>query len=131
VTGLDTNILVRFIAQDDPAKNAIANSIISRLSAEEPGWISTTAIAKLAWVLDRRYGMTTPVIYTVLSQLLTMPEIVIERADLVREAADLFSKGGADFTDYLIACAGQAAGCEHTLTFDKKAAKSAGMILAR
>jgi predicted nucleic-acid-binding protein len=128
--GLDTNILIRFVAQDDPVNSPIANAIIESLTAEEPGWIAVTAIAEFSWVLSRTYRMNRADLHSILHQLLARPEIIIEHADLIRKASSLYLRGNADFTDYLIACAGQAAGCKQTLTFDRKAARSAGMTLA-
>jgi predicted nucleic-acid-binding protein len=128
--GLDTNILVRFVSQDDPVNSPRANAIMNSLSTEEPGWIAVTAIAEFAWVMTRKYRVTRTDLYTLVDRLLTRPDIVVEQADLVHKAANLFRRGNAEFTDYLVTCSGQAAGCTHTLTFDRKAAKSAGMTLA-
>jgi predicted nucleic-acid-binding protein len=128
--GLDTNILVRFIAQDDPINSPKANSIMRSLSVEEPGWIAVSAMAEFAWVMNRKFRVSRPDVYAMLNMFLTWPEIVVEQADLVRYAANLFHNGGAEFTDYLVACSGRNAGCSHTLTFDRKAARSAGMTLA-
>jgi len=128
--GLDTNILVRFVAQDDAVNSPLANAIMNSLSVEEPGWIAVTAIAEFAWVMTRKFRIARKDVYSLLNQLLTRPDVVVEQADLVHKAANLFLNGNAEFTDYLVACSGQAAGCTHTLTFDRKAAKSAGMMLA-
>jgi predicted nucleic-acid-binding protein len=127
--GLDTNILVRFIAQDDPTNSPKANSIMRSLSAEEPGWIAVSAMAEFAWVMKRRFHISRIDVYAMLNMFLTWPEIVVEQADLVRDAANLFQNGKAEFTDYLVACSGRKAGCSRTLTFDRKAAKTAGMTL--
>ena len=129
--GLDTNILVRFVAQDDAVNSPLANAIMASLSVDEPGWIAVTAIAEFAWVMTRRFRIARKDVYSLLNRFLTMPEVEVEQHELVRKAANLFLIGSADFTDYLVACSGQAAGCSHTLTFDRKAAKSAGMTLAQ
>jgi predicted nucleic-acid-binding protein len=129
--GLDTNILIRFVAQDDPVKSPIANAIMNSLSVDKPGWIAVTAIAEFTWVMTRTFRISRTDAYSLLDRFLTMPVVVIEQEDLVRKAAGLFLNGSAEFTDYLVACSGQAAGCTHTLTFDRRAAKSAGMMLAR
>jgi len=128
--GLDTNILVRFVAQDDPVNSPRSKAIMKSLSASEPGWIAVTAIAEFAWVMARTFRVSRPDICIMLNMFLNWPEIVVEQADLVRKAVNLYRTGKAEFTDYLVASAGQLAGCSHTLTFDRKAAKSAGMTLA-
>ena len=52
--GLDTNVLVRYLAQDDPAQSARATEIIERrLSDENPGFVSVVAMAEMVWVLQR------------------------------------------------------------------------------
>jgi predicted nucleic-acid-binding protein len=128
--GLDTNILVRFFAQDDPLNSPRADAIMKSLTEEEPGWLSLVAVAEFVWVMRRRFKMDRTMIHTVLNYLLTRPAIVIEQDDLVRKAASLFLNGNAEYSDYLVALAAQAAGCKQTLTFDRKAARSAGMTLA-
>jgi predicted nucleic-acid-binding protein len=130
MTGLDTNILVRFIAQDDPVNSPKANSIMKALSVEDPGWISVVALAEFAWVMHRKFRISRPDLYTMLTMFLTWPEVVVEQADLVRQAVAMFQNGNADFADYLVACACRSAGCSRTLTFDRKAAKSDAMTLA-
>jgi predicted nucleic-acid-binding protein len=127
--GLDTNILIRFVAQDDAINSPRANIIMKSLSREEPGWIAITAIAEFAWVMTRTFRINRADIYSMLDMFLIWPDIVVEQADLVRKAANLFLSGNAEFSDYLVACSGHAAGCSRTLTFDRKAAKSAGMTL--
>jgi predicted nucleic-acid-binding protein len=56
--GLDTNVLVRYLAQDDPAQSLKATELIERrLTEDEPGFISVVAMAEVAWVLERAYGL--------------------------------------------------------------------------
>jgi predicted nucleic-acid-binding protein len=129
VIGLDTNILVRYIAQDDALLTPRANAIMSSLSPEEPGWIALTAMVELVWVLSRKFKLDRSDIYKILQELLSQPKLKIEQEELVRKAAGLYPRGNADFSDFLVACSGQAAGCTHTLTFDRRAAKSAGFQL--
>ena len=56
--GLDTTILVRYLAQDDPVQSAAATEIIERrLTEDNPGFISIVAMVETVWVLDRAYGL--------------------------------------------------------------------------
>lgn len=128
--GLDANVLIRFVTQDDPVQSRRADEIMNSLSAQEPGWISLTALAELVWVMSRRFRASRARIDSLVEGLLARKEIVVEGAELVHRAIHQYRIGNAEFSDYLIACAGQAAGCTHTLTFDRKAVKSAGMTLA-
>jgi predicted nucleic-acid-binding protein len=38
--GLDTNVLVRYIAQDDPVQSPKAMRLIESLAADDPGYVS-------------------------------------------------------------------------------------------
>jgi predicted nucleic-acid-binding protein len=129
MTGLDTNILIRYVTQDDARLTPRANAIMSAVTVEEPGWIALTALTEFVWVLSRRFRIDRRGIHVIVQELLSQPKLILEQHELVRKAAGLYLQGNADFSDYLVACAGQAAGCTQTLTFDRKAAKSAGMTL--
>jgi predicted nucleic-acid-binding protein len=129
--GLDTNILIRYAAQDDDRNGPLANAVMDSLTVEDPGWIPLVAIAEFAWVMDRRYRVDRSDVFSILNQFFARPEIVLENAEVVQKAAYQFLHGRAEFSDYLVACSSQAAGCTSTLTFDRKASKSAGMTLVQ
>lgn len=126
--GLDTNVLVRYLTQDDATQSAMANRLIERtLSAERPGFISTIVLCELVWVLQGAYECAHAEIVQVLDRLLRAKPLVVEQADLVWQAKQVFAAGKADFADCLIERTGNAGGCEHTVTFDRAAARDAGM----
>jgi predicted nucleic-acid-binding protein len=127
--GLDTNVVVRFLTHDDPRQTAAAQKILNSLSLESPGFLSLTVIAEIVWVLTISYGFTKKEIEVALEGLLRSKELIIERTEIVSQALGKFRDGPAGFADCLIERCGHAAGCEHTLTFDKKAAAGAGMRL--
>lgn len=127
--GLDTNVIVRYLTKDDPVQSPMAVNLIRSLSAEEPGFISLVVIAELAWVLERSYGFDKPTFIGVFQGLLQSKELLLEDADVVAQALNLFSPGRANFADYVIERSGHSAGCMHTFTFDQQAASSAGMRL--
>jgi predicted nucleic-acid-binding protein len=130
VIGLDTNILVRYLTQDEPKQAALANVLIEEtLTAESPGFVSTVALVELVWVLESGYSCARAQIVAILERLLRAKPIVVERADVAWQAARLFATGNADFADCLIERAGHANACDHTLTFDRLAVKGAGMRL--
>ena len=129
--GIDTNIIVRYVVQDDPVQTAVAIKVIDSLSAEEPGYISVVVIAELVWVLAASYHAKKETIHRVLEMLLESEEIVVEQAEIVAQALRLFKLGDANFADFLIERSGNSAGCQHTLTFDQRAARSAGMRLLK
>jgi predicted nucleic-acid-binding protein len=128
--GLDTNILVRYLANDDPVNSPKADRIMRSLTASDPGWISITAMAETIWILTRRFKVDRANVGQIVDELLGLPEILIEQRELVRNAVDLYRASAADFSDCLVSCSGSTAGCRTTLTFDRKAARHAGMTLA-
>jgi predicted nucleic-acid-binding protein len=129
VIGLDTNVLVRYIMQDDPEQSAKASLLIESLDRDRPGFISTVAVVELYWVLTASYALTGQQVAQALDAILRTKQFVVERADQVTRALRLFNQGGADFADCLIGSAATAAGCDSTMTFDVKASKHAGMTL--
>lgn len=127
--GLDTNVLVRFLTQDDPGQGRLASEALGRLTPAEPGWICREVMIELVWVLERAYHLSRPEIAEAIDGLLGARELVVEAADRVGRAAARYRQGGAGFADQMIALAGQEAGCQSTLTFDRKAAGLPGMTL--
>jgi|SRR5579863_531404 len=127
--GLDTNIVVRYLAHDDPAQTAAAVRIMDSLTSDSPGFLSLIVIVEVVWVLEVSYRLKKSEIEQVLENLLRSKELVTERAEIVWQALRKFSAGNADFADCLIERSGHAAECEYTVTFDRKAASDAGMKL--
>ena len=127
--GLDTNVLVRYIMQDDTRQSAKATRLIESLEADRPGFIGMVSIVELYWVLTSCYDLTNDQVLQALDLLLRTRQIVVDRADQVLRALKVFETGKADFADCLIERAAAAAGCEKTMTFDVSAARHAGMTL--
>ena len=125
--GLDTNVLVRYVMQDDARQSARATRLIETLSAEDPGFVPVIALMELVWVLSGSYGLNRHQVATVLDALLRSKELVVDRAELVTQALKRYSADGADFADSLIERIATAAGCKATLTFDAGAIKAAAM----
>jgi predicted nucleic-acid-binding protein len=131
VIGLDTNVLVRYLAQDDPAQSPKATEIVERgLSAANPGFVSIVAMAELVWALDRAYGLDAPELAVVVERLLQADLIVVENEQEVFTAMVALKEGQGSFADALIAARGARAGCSHTVTFDRKALRLPGFQLA-
>lgn len=129
MTGLDTNVLVRFLLRDDPLQSPKASRILASLSAENPGWVGITTIVELVWVLTSKSRLDRAAIVRTIDQLLLQEEITIEQPENVRSALRLYRNGNADFADCLIALSARTAGCARTLTFDRVAARDAGLEL--
>lgn len=129
MTGLDTNVLVRYVMQDDPRQSARATKPIESFTGEEPGFVPLVAVVELVWVLTGSYGLARAQVAAVLEGLLRSKELVVDRADLVSQAVTRSRGAGADFADSMLERIASAAGCTTTLTFDAGAATAAGMTL--
>lgn len=127
--GLDTNVLIRYVAQDDPKQSPKATRLIESLTIDAPGYVSVVSVVELVWVLIGAYTSTKTEICEVLETLLRTKEIVVAHADTVWKALRLFKEGKADFADCLIERSAHEAGCGYTATFDRDAAKHCGMQL--
>ncbi|MGA8090439.1 MAG: type II toxin-antitoxin system VapC family toxin [Terracidiphilus sp.] len=129
--GIDTNILVRYLAQDDPVQSPRATQIIEqRLTEDRPGFISLVTIAETVWVLDRIYGTSEGEIATAVERMLQADTLLIQNEQEVFTAMISLRTGVASFSDALIAALGSWAGCSSTLTFDRKAARLKDFELA-
>ena len=120
--GLDTNILVRYLTQDDPIQSAKATEIIEpRLTSENPGYVSIVAMVETVWVLDRAYGLTAQEIAAAVERVLQTDVLVVENEQEVFTAMIALKEEDGSFADAIIAALGAKAGCSSTLTFDRKA----------
>ena len=128
--GLDTPVVVRYLAQDDPRQSALASRLFEKtLTRERPGFISLMTLAQIAWVLADAYAADRAAVRTVVEGLLAARQVVIEDAELVWRALRAWEHSAGDFSEALISQILAARGCERTVTFDKVAAKLPGFEL--
>lgn len=128
--GLDTNVIVRFLAQDDDRQSPIATRLISTLTRQKPGFISAVVLAEMSWVLTRAYRLTRIDLCAAIEGLLRSGEIKIENAEAAWRALGVFQAGKSiEFADALIAEINALAGATRTVTFDRSAAAEGGMKL--
>jgi len=129
--GLDTNVLVRYLIQDDPVQSRKAAEIFERrLSAENPGFITIVAMVETVWVLDRAYRLSLRRIAEAVERILQTEVLVVEHEQEVFTAMIAMREGAGSFADAVIAGLGARAGCATTLTFDRKALRVPGFELA-
>lgn len=129
--GLDTNVLIRYLTQDDPLQSAKAAEILERrLTPKNPGFVSIVAMVETVWVLDRAYGLTDLEIATAVERLLQVEVLRIEDEQQVFTAMVALKQGRGSFADALIAELGTREGCTKTLTFDQKATRLPAFELA-
>lgn len=128
--GLDTNILVRYLVQDDPIQSPKATEIIERrLTEDSPGFVSIVAMVETVWVLERAYGLANREIAAAVERMLQTEVLVVENEQEVFTAMVALKQGRGSFADGLIAELGTRAGCVRTLTFDQKAVRLRGFAL--
>lgn len=128
--GLDTNVIVRYLVQDDPKQSAAATRFIEgSISPERPGLITCITLCEVVWVLAECYGAGRSRITEVLEGLLSAKQLAVEDADLVWKALRAWDASAADFSDALIGQIVVARGGEKTVTFDRAAAKLPGFEL--
>jgi len=129
--GLDSNVLVRYLTQDDPAQSARATRLIERqLTERRQGFISLIVLVELWWVLKRLYRATALELRQTLQDLLDTRQFAFEQRDAVIRALKKLDAGADDIADTLIVEAALAGACERIVTFDKRAVK-AGMVLLK
>lgn len=122
--GLDTNVLARYIVQDDPEQSAASVRLIeSRCTPQSPGWIGVTALVELSWVLSTAYRYEKNVIVSVIRQLLRTTELKVEDSETAWNALREFESGGGEFADYLLSHRNHRNGCARTYAFDRRAAR--------
>ena len=131
--GLDTNVLVRYLAQDDAKQAAAATRLIDQeLSAAQPGFISLVVLVELCWVLKRLYAATEGELVSTVADFLGAAQFHVEQREVVQAATQLMlslKKVKVGFTDLLVVEIAKNQGCSQTVSFDKNAVRSAGMTL--
>jgi len=118
--GLDTNVLVRYLTQDNPAQFAKAAAFIDAASEREERFlVNTPVVCELVWVLTAVYDYSREEIAEALEQIFTTAQFEIERLDEARQALGDFRSSKADFSDALIGRINRSLGATHTVTFDR------------
>jgi predicted nucleic-acid-binding protein len=120
---LDTNVLLRYLVQDDPAQSARATEIIERLTARNPGFISLVCILEIVWVLGSLYKRTRGQIAQHIEMILAADTLEVQNEQEVYQAVVALRNGTGSFEDALIGAIGVWRGCSATLTFDENAVK--------
>ena len=125
--GLDTNVVLRYLLQDDPKQTRRANEIIDgRLNEREPGFLSLACVLEIVWVLRSLLRRDAAQIAGHLEQILAADSLVVQNEQQVFEAAFALKRGTGEFEDALIGALDAWAGCERTLTFDRGAGRLPG-----
>ncbi|MSQ71154.1 MAG: PIN domain-containing protein [Betaproteobacteria bacterium] len=130
--GLDTNVLVRYLTQDDPTQSRAASRLIEEeLTGADPGVILTVVLLETLWVLGDLYGASGDEQIECVEQLLATRQFRLQNQAAVQRAAQGARQASCEFVDCLIAEIGVDERCAHVFTFDKKAAKYPGFALLK
>jgi predicted nucleic-acid-binding protein len=128
--GVDSNILLRAIAADDPVQKVKATRFLAEeCTKSDPGFVNLVVLSELVWTLDKGYGYDREQIADVIEALVTTTELAVERRDDVVSALARYREVNVGFADILIATVNSRHGCSETVTFDRKAAKLDGFRL--
>ncbi len=120
---LDTNVVVRFLVQDDPEQAQAAAQLFDSLTEDNPALLVREVVMETVWVLERAYKVDRAGIATALDGLLESREIEMEDAEIIAQAIERYRRGGPGFADHLIALQAKGQGASTLVTFDARAAK--------
>jgi predicted nucleic-acid-binding protein len=125
--GLDSNILLRYVTQDDPVQAAQATHVMEhRLTEQDPGFISVVALAETVWVLERSYRFGSARIVAAIELMLGAETLMVENEREVFTAMVALKEGRGSFADALIGALCAKAGCSRVVTFDERALRLPG-----
>ena len=120
MTGLDTNVLVRYLTQDEPAQAKKATDIIDEAATKgEKLLIHPVVLCELVWVLETAYDYGRSDVITILDRILRTAQFDVSDKETVWTAWSDYRSGKADFADYLIGRSNRRLGATHTVTFDQ------------
>lgn len=124
--GIDTNLLVRYIVQDDALQSQQAAQFIKKECTEHvPGFINVIVLCELVWVLETSYEYERAQIAPVIEKILRTKQLRIHDSEIIWNALHEYKKSGG-FADHCINHLNLHNGCEYTVTFDKKDGKLQG-----
>jgi predicted nucleic-acid-binding protein len=130
MTGLDTNVVVRYLTQDDPSQSRKASSLIDgAVGKGEPLHLDVVVLCELVWVLRGAYRFGRQTIGDALEKILDAAQFSVEDRDLLREALKAYRAGQGDFADYVLGLRNLKAGCSATATFDRALKGNASFAL--
>jgi len=119
--GVDTNVLVRYLTQDDAAQSRRVNAFIAEATRTGTRLhINDIVLCELVWVLRAAYRFSKPTIVDALEKVISTTIFSFDDRELLRAAVADFIDGSADLSDYIIGHRNARSGCEHTATLDRQ-----------
>jgi len=126
---LDTNLLVRFLVGDDPARFALVKRFVEEAAEDDELFVPLTVSLELEWVLRSRYGFDADTISTTYHRLLETRELSFQDEASLERALGLFDERLAGFADCLHLAIAMTGDRMPMTTFDRKAARMPGVSL--
>ncbi len=118
--GIDTNVMLRLLLDDDPPQVRRARHIASSAEAAgHPLFVNDVVLTETVWTLGSRYNANKGELIDTLRSLLYNARLAFESRSVLSEAVAQFERSSAGFADCLIIAKNAAAGCDHTATFDR------------
>lgn len=128
--GIDTNVLVRYLTQDDAAQSRRVDALVAQaVDAETRLHVDDIVLCELVWVLRGAYRFSKPTVASALDKIMSTALFSFDDRDLLRGALDEYREGAGDFADYVIGRRNGSAGCDRTVTFDRSLAGSPSFSL--
>ncbi|MFN3685708.1 PIN domain-containing protein [Salinarimonas sp.] len=129
LAGIDTNVLVRFMVEDEPDQAGRARNLLSDLTRVGPVVVNGIVLVELFWILRSTLKLARAEIVDKLRVLLESDDVAVVEAQAARAALQDYEAGLGDFSDRLIARINEAHGASTTYTFDQRAARHPPLAL--
>ncbi|MEM9756416.1 MAG: type II toxin-antitoxin system VapC family toxin [Pseudomonadota bacterium] len=135
MTGLDTNVLIRWLAADDGQSDQSTAQVaaVERavLGAKDGCYVNAVVLAETIWVVANLFKQPRAMQSEIIQRLLLAHNVRVGDESAVKSALDVFENGPSSggFADLLIGALNAAAGCTTTITFDKRAARATTFTL--
>ncbi len=119
--GLDTNILLSAVTQDDPVQTSLARTLIGTLDEANQGYVNLVVLVEFSWSLRTRYKYERTAIIEAIESMMRSAAFVMSDRDAINAALSRCRDDGLHFGDSLIGELNRVAGCSTTMTFDRPA----------
>lgn len=120
--GVDTNVLVRFVIDDDAEEFRKSAAFLADRTVYQPVFVSIIVLVEFIWVLRSRYRYSQERVSFVIHELMSSPALVFEEQRFLSTLIRSGHVKSGDLADRLVAFCAERAGCSHTVTFDEAAA---------
>jgi len=129
VIAVDTNVLVRFLVEDDPEQMERAKALLRKaVESDTPCYVSDVVLCELVWVLERTYKIKKLEIAGTLSRLLRARHLAFSSSDRLSRALEAYGSGPGGFADYVIREHARDIGCSAVATFDGDLLSEPGFV---